>query len=75
MTLPEFVAMVERDLPDELAVGFVSKVRPHPWVERRGSGSQARIRMEVGTIKYERRQTDEEWARVEDWSPWVGGDG
>jgi hypothetical protein len=66
MTLDEFIRKIESAPPDELTFADLRPVRPKPWVLRAGSGKEARIRMLVGSVRYERKQGEATWrlARV-----------
>jgi Translation initiation factor IF-2, N-terminal region len=68
MRLKDFVAWVEAEQPEQLSVAEVARVVPPPWFTRSGSGKGARIRLPLGEQKYERRQGDHRWRRVEDWT-------
>jgi hypothetical protein len=68
MRLKDFVAWVEAEQPEQLSVAEVARVVPPPWFTRSGSGKRARIRLPLGEQKYERRQGDHRWRRVEDWT-------
>jgi hypothetical protein len=64
LTLEEFVRTVERDRPATLSAGEVARVRPNPWVLRAGNGKDARIRMQLGDVRYERAQGESTWHLV-----------
>jgi hypothetical protein len=68
MELEDFIERVVREQPDELSAAEVAEVSPRPWVTRHGSGQKARIRMKVGERKYERRQGENVWNCVEEWT-------
>jgi len=61
MTLEEFIEKVSRERPAVLTLGDLAPVRPKPWVLRAGNGTEARIRMLVGDVRYEREQGEEIW--------------
>jgi hypothetical protein len=61
--LDEFVEMVERNRPDTLEASVVHGVKPNPWVLRAGHGTEARIRMQVGNVRYERQPGSTIWYR------------
>ena len=61
--LDEFVEMVERHRPETLEASFVHSVEPNPWVLRAGHGTEARIRMQVGQVRYERQPGSTTWYR------------
>jgi len=63
MTLDEFVQKIEDDPPPILTLSDLAKVRPKPWVLRAGPGKDARIRMLVGSVRYEREQGEHIWHR------------
>lgn len=67
MTFDEFTEMLDRDKPQTLPSGLVSKVRPVPWILRAGHGKEARIRMTIndGEHRYEREPGNPNWHRVE----------
>jgi hypothetical protein len=66
----DFMEKVEHERPDVITAGEVTTVTPQPWFDRRGSGQRARIRMELGEVKYERRPGVDVWRRVDDWTVW-----
>jgi hypothetical protein len=68
MLLDDFIAWVEAEQPEQLSVAEVARVVPPPWFTRSGSGNRARIRLPLGEQKYERRQGDDRWRRVEHWT-------
>lgn len=61
MTLDEFIRSIERDPPDTLTFSDIAHVRPRPWVLRAGNGKDARIRMLLGSVRYERQPGDGTW--------------
>ncbi len=69
MRLEDFIDQVSREQPATLELQEVANVYPRPWVTRRGSGKQTRIRMAIGQkVWYERQPGDETWHRVDDGS-------
>ena len=64
-SLDEFVPWAQRERPATLSASEVAGVRPNPWVLRAGSGKDARIRMSLGMVRYERAPGDAVWNRVD----------
>jgi ABC-type transport system involved in cytochrome c biogenesis ATPase subunit len=63
MSLEAFVAMIERERPETLSPSDLAAVRPQPWFLRAGSGKSARIRMLIGSVRYQRDQGEVLWRR------------
>jgi hypothetical protein len=69
MRLEDFIDHVCREQPATLGPHDLANVHPHPWITRRGSGGQTRIRMAIGSkVWYERKPGEATWHRVEDGS-------
>jgi hypothetical protein len=69
MQLEDFIDKICREKPSTLERHEVASVHPQPWVTRRGSGKQTRIRMAIGKqVWYERQPGGETWHRVDDGS-------
>jgi hypothetical protein len=66
MKLDEFIQKIERERPDRLTAADLAHVTPNPWVYRAGHGKEARIRMKLGTMRYEREQGESVWRRAGD---------
>jgi hypothetical protein len=66
--LEDFIARVEAEHPPRLSAAEVTRLWPLPWFTRNGSGKRARIRLPLGSGKYERMQGDEYWHRVDEWT-------
>jgi hypothetical protein len=66
MTLEDFIRKIESAPPEELTMADLRPVRPKPWFLRAGSGKDARIRMLLGSVRYEREPAESTWhlARV-----------
>jgi hypothetical protein len=65
MRLEEFIETVKQERPATLTASDMADVRPQPWVNRAGSGKDARIRMTLGGLRYERHQGEAVWRRVD----------
>jgi hypothetical protein len=61
LRLAEFIERIERERPDMIHLSDLANVHPKPWVLRAGSGGDARIRMLVGNVRYEREQGETVW--------------
>lgn len=59
--LDEFIARVARARPETLKASDFTSVYPKPWVLRAGSGKAARIRMQLGDLRYEREPGEAIW--------------
>jgi hypothetical protein len=69
MRLEDFIEKICAERPATLDPHELANIHPRPWVTRRGSGSQTRIRMAIGKkVWYERQPGDETWHRVDDGS-------
>ena len=69
MILQEFIDTVCAERPATIEPQDLANVHPRPWVTRRGSGGQTRIRMAIGNkVWYEREPGDGTWHRVDDGS-------
>lgn len=69
MRLEDFIEKTCDERPLTLGPSDLANVYPKPWVTRRGSGGQTRVRMAIGKkVWYERQPGDEIWHRVDDGS-------
>ena len=65
MTLEDFIERIERDRPETITAADLTHVHPAPWVNRAGHGYDARIRMTLAGVRYEREQGESIWHRVD----------
>jgi hypothetical protein len=68
IALEDFIARVEAEHPPRLSAAEVARLWPLPWFTRNGSGKRARIRLPLGSQKFERMQGDDYWHRVDEWT-------